>query len=81
MTVVETIHVHHEHHHALIAERGAAYESAPRRTAADRIQRREAYKRFVWTLVGHLRCCHGWRGNSVAKSDAYLTALHDARSE
>lgn len=70
-------HAHHDHHHALIAERRDAWARHPRRSGRDRHLRREAGKRYLWTLIGHLRCCHGWRGNSAFLGGVELERLHE----
>ncbi|MGH9095622.1 MAG: hypothetical protein ACRDXE_10715 [Acidimicrobiales bacterium] len=44
----------HEYQHGLIVERRTAWEGAPRRSGVDRHRRREGYKRWAWTLTGHM---------------------------
>lgn len=70
-------HNHHGHHHELIAERLAAFQRAPRRSGLDRIRRREAGKRAVWTMTGHLRCCHGHRSLPQFATYDELVAIHE----
>lgn len=68
----------HEQHHALIAERTAAYRAMPRRSGIDRQRRREAGKRAVTTLRGHLSGEHGYRHTvGPPPSLEELEALHD----
>ena len=54
----------HDLQHRRIAETLAAYESAPKRTGADKIHRRELGKAAWWTLTGHLRAMHDVRGQA-----------------
>lgn len=71
------MHAHHDNHHRLNDERVAAWRAMPRRSGLDRLRRREAAKRAAWSLVGHLRCCHGWKGNSARLDIDDLVALHE----
>jgi hypothetical protein len=48
-------HAHHDNHHRLIDERRAAHET---RSSGEKLRKREAVKRYIGTLKGHLACCH-----------------------
>jgi hypothetical protein len=74
-------HDHHENHHRLNTERAAAFRSTP---ARNRIRRRELAKAAVWSLQGHLRCCHGSRGVgllTLAELEAMHAAYHERLTE
>ena len=71
-------HAHHDNHHRLITERRAAWLATPRRK---RLRRREAGKRYMWTLLGHLRCCHGWRTDSATLSVSEVESVHEAMTD
>ena len=72
-----TVNDMHANHHRLIEERVAKWQALPRRTGIDRIRSREAGKRALWTLRGHLSYPHGQRGLPIKASIKSLTKLHE----
>lgn len=68
---------HHVTHHRLIAERVDAFRSTGS-TERERHRRREAYKRALWTVRGHLQGHHP--GVALRPTDTLddLLARHEA---
>lgn len=78
---------HHESHHAFIVERIAAFRStSPRATGVARARRRALHQKAAVTLIGHLRCCHGYREVtglplSIDEYEAIHTRYHEEGNE
>lgn len=54
----------HELQHLRIAEAKAAYESAPKRTGADKFHLGQFSNKAWWALTGHMRAMHGVTGQA-----------------
>lgn len=81
--VVRTLDELHDHHHALIADRKRQWKAIKGRTGIVRVRRREAFKRYWWTLTGHLRGQHFIRGQApfLNKTEEEVEAWHDRLHE
>lgn len=66
----------HDYQHELIEERKIYWRSLPRRSQLDRVRRREAEKQSWWTLTGHLRSQHSYKGGFMRMTYDEATALH-----
>lgn len=78
MTETPEQQARHERQHELLAARREAFLSLPMRSERERLRRREAYKRYVWSLIGHLRQMHGERDKVLAlRAYAVLESRHD----
>jgi hypothetical protein len=64
---------HHANHHRLIDDRVGDWRETPKREV---VRRRDTGKRALHTVVGHLRCCHGWRANSLGMSIDDVLNVH-----
>lgn len=68
----------HDYQHSLLAERKALWLGTPKK---ERTRRRERNKSAWWTLTGHLRSQHGYRGSFLRmtweEAETIHTQLHE----
>lgn len=66
----------HDYHHYLLEVREVYWRSLPRRSGVDKVRRREAGKAAWWTLTGHLRSQHAYKGTFLRMTWEQVAEIH-----